>query len=470
VVKQAPTLGRLLVMVFFALSCFGLLLFLWLSFGGVVPLQPKGYRFTADFSSAVQLSEQADVRISGVNVGKVVKLTRETGSTRAVIQLDAKYAPLPKDSLAMLRSKTLLGETYVALTPGSRDGPKIPEGGALPAQNVKRQIELDEVLRAFDPPTRRAMHQWFDGMASALEGRSADLSSVLGNLAPTAENGTALLEILDSQQGAVRRLVSDSGQVFSAIGSRSGDVQSLITSGNRLFATTASRQAALSETIRELPPFLTQTRATLRTAQAASREAAPLIRALKPVAPLVPPALRDASALAPDLESLFKRTDPVITLSRSALPAATKLLRSAQPLVRALLPVSEDLVPAVRYLGAQRDQIVASLANIPAVLNASEPQPNGTRIPYLRAITYFASENLVGFPKRLPTNRRNPYLRNRGLDDLNGGGVLKTSDCDNLGNPDTAPEPDSPPPCIKQGDTAPQFSPGMYPHLTRDHP
>ena len=36
--KQAPTFGRLLVMVLFALSCFGLLLFLWLSFGGTVLL------------------------------------------------------------------------------------------------------------------------------------------------------------------------------------------------------------------------------------------------------------------------------------------------------------------------------------------------------------------------------------------------------------------------------------------------
>src|SRR3954462_9112437 len=129
--KQAPNFKQLATMVIFALSCFGLLLFLWLSFGGTVPLAPKGYRFSADFPSAVQLSEQADVRISGVNVGKVVKLVQQTGRTRATIQLDGKYAPLPADSRAMLRSKTLLGETYVALTPVNKHGPKIPDGGQL---------------------------------------------------------------------------------------------------------------------------------------------------------------------------------------------------------------------------------------------------------------------------------------------------------------------------------------------------
>ena len=70
-VKDAPSLGKILAMVLFALSCFGLLLFLWLAFGGTVPLKPKGYRFHTSFAEAGQLALEADVRISGVPVGKV---------------------------------------------------------------------------------------------------------------------------------------------------------------------------------------------------------------------------------------------------------------------------------------------------------------------------------------------------------------------------------------------------------------
>ena len=69
--KQAPTLGRLLTMVLFALSCFGLLLFLWLSFGGPIPLKPQGYRVKMAFPEATQLGLEADVRTAGVRVGKV---------------------------------------------------------------------------------------------------------------------------------------------------------------------------------------------------------------------------------------------------------------------------------------------------------------------------------------------------------------------------------------------------------------
>src|SRR5213082_3406522 len=97
--KQAPTMGRLLIMVGFALSCFGLLLFLWLAFGGPVPLQPRGYRFTASFAEATQLAKEADVRISGVSVGKVKTIqTEPDGRSLALIQIDDKYAPIPKDT------------------------------------------------------------------------------------------------------------------------------------------------------------------------------------------------------------------------------------------------------------------------------------------------------------------------------------------------------------------------------------
>ena len=48
-----------------------LLLFLWVAFGGPVPLKPKSYRITAYFPEAVQLAVESDVRIGGVSVGKV---------------------------------------------------------------------------------------------------------------------------------------------------------------------------------------------------------------------------------------------------------------------------------------------------------------------------------------------------------------------------------------------------------------
>ena len=154
--KAAPSFGRIAVMAGFALSCFGLLLFLWIAFGGNIPLKPKGYRFTASFSEATQLAQEADVRISGVPVGKVktIEPDKKTGRSDVVIQLDTRYSPLPSDAKAILRQKTLLGETYVELTPGTPSAKKIPEGGRLRTSQVSPTVELDEIFRAFDPTAR----------------------------------------------------------------------------------------------------------------------------------------------------------------------------------------------------------------------------------------------------------------------------------------------------------------------------
>ncbi len=73
--KQAPSIGRILVAVGFTLSCFALLLFLWVTFGGPIPFKPESYRFTADFPEAITLQKEADVRIGGVSVGKVKDLS-----------------------------------------------------------------------------------------------------------------------------------------------------------------------------------------------------------------------------------------------------------------------------------------------------------------------------------------------------------------------------------------------------------
>ena len=103
--KEGPSVGRIAAMVIFALSCFGLLTFLWISFGGAVPLKPKQYQLTINFPEATTLAEAADVRIAGVTVGKVRSkdLDKELNRTRVILRIDPKYAPIPKDTKAILR-------------------------------------------------------------------------------------------------------------------------------------------------------------------------------------------------------------------------------------------------------------------------------------------------------------------------------------------------------------------------------
>jgi phospholipid/cholesterol/gamma-HCH transport system substrate-binding protein len=159
---SSPSVGRILTMVLFTLSCIGLLLFLWLSFGGTIPLSPQGYEFRVAFKDASQLADQADVRIAGVSVGKVISKSLEPGANRtiATIQMTNAFAPIHRDTRAILRTKTILGETYVQLTPGSPKSPDLPDGGMLPQGQVQNAVQLDTIFNALDPQTRQAFRTW----------------------------------------------------------------------------------------------------------------------------------------------------------------------------------------------------------------------------------------------------------------------------------------------------------------------
>src|SRR3954465_10479463 len=129
-------------MAFFALSCFALLLFLWLSFGGAIPLKPNKYQLRASFPEATTLAEQADVRIAGVNVGKMRRKTldRINNRTATVLDIDPRTRPLPEKAIAVLRPKRLLGETFVELTSRDPKSGMLKDHNKLPTGQVKGSV------------------------------------------------------------------------------------------------------------------------------------------------------------------------------------------------------------------------------------------------------------------------------------------------------------------------------------------
>jgi phospholipid/cholesterol/gamma-HCH transport system substrate-binding protein len=417
--KAAPSFGRIAAMVVFALSCFGLLLFLWLAFGGAIPLKPEGYRFTASFSEATQLSTEADVRISGVPVGKVktIEPDKRTGRSIVVIELESKYAPIPSDARAILRQKTLLGETYVELTPGSAHARPVPEGGSLATTRVSDTVQLDEIFRTFDKDTRAAFQTWMQEQARGIGGYGRDLNDALGNLGPFAEDAAQLVDILNTQEGAVRNLVSNTGVVFEALTERDGQLRSLIENSNRVFAATASRDAELKQAFIALPTFERESDLTLQRLAEFAQDTNPLITQLRPAARELSPTLQDLGALSPDLEALFRELNPLINASRTGFPALERVLRDARPLIGQLDPAMRQLGPIFDFLALYKPELTAFFANTVAGTQAKDT----SGIHYLRTTNPLNAENLAVYPRRIGTNRPNPYAKPGNFGQLRSG-------------------------------------------------
>jgi virulence factor Mce-like protein len=440
--KAAPSVGRVLTMVGFALSCFGLLLFLWLSFGGSVPLKPKGYRIEVAFPEATQLAQQADVRIAGVSVGKVVakKLDPAGNRTIATIEMQRKFAPVSSGSRAILRQKTLLGETYVQLLPGPRGSPPLPDGGLLARNRVVKTVELDEILSALDPKTRQAFRGWQQSLASAVRGNGRNLNDVLGNLPSFAADGADLLKVLDVQHTALRGLVRDTGTVFDALSQDQGQLRGVVTGSEAVFSQTAAQRRALAEAIDVFPTFLDESKATLARLKTFARDTDPLVQELRPGLHDLAPTLHDVRLLAPDLRTLFRRLDPLITASKTGLPALAEVLNGATPLLGQLAPFLEQLNPVLTYIGQYQHQVGDFISQGAGGLAGRTASVSGGTGHYLRQFQPLGAESVGLYPFRDPANRGNTYLPPLALADSEAAQhqIFPNWDCSNTGGPHEA--------------------------------
>jgi ABC-type transporter Mla subunit MlaD len=324
------------------------------------------------------------------------------------IELQSRYAPLRSDARAILRQKTLLGETYVEIQPGTNHARSVPEDGKLASGQVSPTVELDEILRTFDPQTRTAFQEWMGAQAQAIGPHGRDVNEALGNLGPFADDAARLADILNEHEGAVSRLISNTGVVFAALTERDGQLRSLIENANRVFATSAARDKDLQAAFVALPTFERESRTTLTRLTAFANNANPLVTQLRPAARELSPTLQDVEAISPDLRKLFVELNPLIDASKAGFPAAQRILRDLRPLLAQLDPALRQLTPVLDFLGQYKPELTAFFANTVASTQAKDP---GTALHYLRTMNPLNEENLAVYPRRLGTNRTNAYTK-----------------------------------------------------------
>jgi phospholipid/cholesterol/gamma-HCH transport system substrate-binding protein len=464
VIKETPSLGRLAAMVVFTLSCFGLLMFLWLAFGGPTPLQPQSFRFKVAVPEAATLAQEADVRLAGVNIGKVKTKELADRGARTLVEVELKdeFAPIPKDTRAIVRQKTLLGESYLQLSSGHRRSGPLEDGGRLPDAQVEPTVELDEIFSAFDEPTREAFREWFTELAKAIRGgRSESLSDAFGNLEGFAVDGSKLLEVLDEQELAVRRLIKNTGVVFGAINERQGALRELIQNAGDTFRATASRDEALAETFHVFPTFLDESRATLARLETFARDTRPLVNRLKVPADDLAPTLRDLGDLAPDLKRLFRDLDPLIAASRRGVPALERFLRAAEPVLEGLDVFLDELNPILSYANFHQETVAGFLnsAGPDLIGEWAGGQRGQTQVGIIDPRSFPSPEFPTGYQERPFFERGNAYLEPNALLRAVALGTIESFDCapagDERRDPEDATDPgesaaDKAPPCFVQ--------------------
>jgi phospholipid/cholesterol/gamma-HCH transport system substrate-binding protein len=130
----------------FALLCvIAILIYLSLHLGQVNLFGSQGYSVQAVFTTAGGLQTGAVVELAGVEIGRVEQVALDDYQARVKLKIDGNIS-LSEDTKAAIRSKGLIGERYVEISPG-KAGNKLEPGGQI--HETESPVDIQELIAKF---------------------------------------------------------------------------------------------------------------------------------------------------------------------------------------------------------------------------------------------------------------------------------------------------------------------------------
>jgi virulence factor Mce-like protein len=253
-------------------------------------------RYSAVFTGVVGLYEDNDVRILGVKVGHVDKVTPE-GDTVRVDMLVDRTVQLPAAAKAVIVAPSLVSDRYVQFTPVYTGGDTLAEGTTLPKERTATPLEVDDLYASLNRVSvtlgpngvnkngaladllntlaenldgnGEAMNQTITQLSQAaktLTGSDEDLFATIDNLqkftSALAANDTAVNEFSEQAADATKFLADERGDLAEAVrqlGIALGAVQQFINDNRAHLRTNVDKLASITQVLVDQRAALAET-------------------------------------------------------------------------------------------------------------------------------------------------------------------------------------------------------------------
>jgi phospholipid/cholesterol/gamma-HCH transport system substrate-binding protein len=203
---------------------------------------------TVDFEQTNSVYKGSDVKILGVPVGKVEKLTPRGDVVRVKIAYDGKQR-LPNDVKAVVVSPSIVGDRFIQLAPAYDGGPVLKDNAYLPVDRTQVPVELDQVYQSLDDLSvalgpkgankNGSLSKLIDGTADQLDGQGAQVNETIknfGKLSTTLSNNKDELfgslrevenfvSLLKTNDSTVRAFNDSTAQVSTVLAGERDDLK-----------------------------------------------------------------------------------------------------------------------------------------------------------------------------------------------------------------------------------------------------
>ncbi|KAA0120529.1 MCE family protein [Mycolicibacterium sp. P9-22] len=202
--------------------------------------------FRAVFTNVTGLENGNFVRIAGVEVGKVNKISLNSDSTVTVEFSADESVILTEGSRAVIRYDNVIGGRYLALEEGTGSVQRLQSGATIPVDRTTPALDLDALIGGFRPLFRALDPDQVNALSgqllSALQGQGATVASFLSQTA-------VLTNTLADRDELVGQVITNLNTVLGSLGDQKDKFGTAVDSLSEIVHTLEARKGDLSNAV-----------------------------------------------------------------------------------------------------------------------------------------------------------------------------------------------------------------------------
>lgn len=221
------------------------------------PLARDNFELTARFDDVTGLLINDEVKIAGVEVGKVTAITTDAGRALVTFSVRNDYRDaLPIDTEASIRWRNLIGQRFLYLVPGSASTMLQPDDEVCEEVGCDNDsvANLGELFNSLGPIVgaidEGQVNDFLETFTQALDGNADRLGQTLADLA-------TLTEGLAGRDQAISSLLEDLNTVAGTVTARDQQIRTLLDNLVVLAQTFSDNTDVVDQSLIELSSFST---------------------------------------------------------------------------------------------------------------------------------------------------------------------------------------------------------------------
>lgn len=232
------------------------------------PLDANTFTLTARFDDVTGLLPNDEVKIAGVEVGKVTKVTTDNGRALVRFQVDKDYEDrLPIDTTASIRWRNLIGQRFLYLIPGTAS--TMLEPGEEVCEELRCENDsvanLGDLFNKLGPIVvaldEGKVNEFLEAVTQALEGNTDSFGQILRDLS-TVSSGLA------TRDAEIASLIEDFNVVAGTVATRDQQIRTLIDNLAVLAQTFSDNTTVVDQALSEFASFSTDLNTLVETNRA----------------------------------------------------------------------------------------------------------------------------------------------------------------------------------------------------------